>query len=77
MLRARIIGASFLALIFRVGGRARLQANFDVYNVLNAGAILGVNATYGRQWLLPVAATVGTEAILQGRLIQLGGQLTF
>ena len=37
----------------------------------------GVNATYGRQWSLPVAATVGTEAILQGRLIQLGGQLTF
>jgi hypothetical protein len=66
-----------LTKIFRVGTRARLQANFDVYNVLNASAVLGVNATYGRQWLLPIAATVGTEAILQGRLVQFGGQWTF
>jgi hypothetical protein len=66
-----------LTKIFRVGSRARLQANLDVYNVFNANSILGVNSTYGGRWLLPVAANVGTEAILQGRLIQVGGELRF
>jgi hypothetical protein len=55
-----------------------LQANFDVYNVLNASSILGVNPTYGGSWRFPVAApSLATDAVLQGRLIQFGGQLTF
>ena len=51
-------------------GRVRLQAQLDVYNVLNAGPILGVNARYGPAWLTP------TE-ILGARLLKIGGQLTF
>ena len=35
-----------LTKIFRIGGR-RLQGMFDVFNVLNANTVLGVNATYG------------------------------
>ena len=60
-----------------MGPRARFQANFDIYNVFNASAILGVNSTYGSRWLLPIAVSTATEPILQGRLIQLGGQFEF
>jgi hypothetical protein len=56
---------------------ARLQANFDIYNLLNDASVLGLNATYGPNWLLPIVVVSGTESILQGRLFQLGGQLTF
>src|SRR5712691_10365833 len=53
-----------------------------VYNVLNSSGILGINTTYGSQWRRPlgaggaVAAASGT-AILDGRLIEVSGQLTF
>ena len=66
-----------LAKIIKLPGAARLQANFDVYNLLNDSSVLGLNATYGQQWLLPIVVVSGTESILQGRLIQFGGQLTF
>ena len=56
---------------------ARLQANFDIYNLFNDSAVLGINSTYGPNWLLPIVVVSGTESILQGRLFQLGGQLTF
>jgi hypothetical protein len=66
--------------IFRPGGRARLQANVDVYNLFNASSVLGANATYGPSWLLPttVASSTGAvSAVLEGRLVQFGGQLSF
>jgi hypothetical protein len=71
-----------LGKILRVGSKIRLQANFDVYNVLNSSAILGINTTYGSQWRRPlgvggaVAAASGT-AVLDGRLIEFSGALTF
>jgi hypothetical protein len=54
--------------IFR--GRVNLQANVDVYNVLNANSILAINTTYGSQWRRPTS-------ILDARLVQFGGQLSF
>jgi hypothetical protein len=51
-------------------GRTRLQANVDLYNALNASPVTGVIGTYGPRWLQP-------NQILEGRLIQLSGQLTF
>ena len=60
-----------LSKVFSVGGRGRLRANLDVYNVLNDGSILTTNNNYGSQWLLP------SGAILAARNIQVGGQLTF
>lgn len=51
-------------------GRMRLQAQLDVYNVLNASPILGINSRYGPAWLTP------TE-ILGARLLKIGGQVTF
>ena len=55
--------------VFRFG-RSRLQANVDLYNAANAGAILSINTTYGSNWMRPTN-------VLQGRLLRLGGQLDF
>ena len=57
-------------------GAAQLQANVDVYNVLNSSAALSVNSTFGPRWQFPIG-TNGTEPILWGRMIQFGAQLTF
>jgi hypothetical protein len=51
-------------------GRFNLQANLDVYNVLNTNPILAINTTFGSQWLRPTS-------ILDARLVQIGGQLSF
>jgi hypothetical protein len=59
----------------------RLLANVDIYNALNASSILQLAAgtagsqgrggyTYGPRWLLP-------SLILEGRVIQFSGQLSF
>ncbi|PYR34270.1 MAG: hypothetical protein DMF90_17765 [Acidobacteria bacterium] len=58
-----------LTKIFRIGGR-RLQGMFDVFNVLNANTVLGVNATYGTAWLRPTS-------VMAGRLFKFGGQYDF
>jgi len=54
----------------RVASKIRLQANVDAYNVLNASAVALIRTAYGPQWRQPTS-------ILEGRLIQFGGQLTF
>jgi hypothetical protein len=55
---------------FQLPRRLGLQLNFDAYNVLNAGAILDVNKTYGAAWL-------NALTILDARILQLSAQLTF
>src|SRR5262249_15655084 len=59
-----------LSKLFTLGGQRRLRANFDIYNVLNDSSVLAVNNTYGAAWLRPLR-------VLYGRLIQLGGQVSF
>ena len=54
----------------RLGARMRLQANLDVYNVLNRSDILRVNTAFGPNWRQPIV-------IMDPRLVQIGGQLTF
>ncbi len=54
-------------------GRNRLQANIDLYNVLNANFVATRNGNYGTNgatWLRP-------GAILPARLLKFGGQFTF
>lgn len=63
--------------VFKMASGARFQANFDIYNALNANSILGVNSNFGARWQFPVAAQVGTEALMNGRSIQVGGELRF
>src|SRR5262249_57666124 len=65
-----------LAKVLNLRRGVRLQANFDVYNLLNDSSVLGLNATYGSQWLLPIVVVSGTESILPGRLGQFGGPIT-
>jgi hypothetical protein len=59
-----------LSRMIKLGARSRLQANLDAYNVLNAGPVLAVNTTYGPNWQHPTQ-------ILDARLFQFSGQLTF
>jgi hypothetical protein len=55
--------------LFKIG-RTRVRGDFDVYNLLNANPVLGLNTTYGKAWLTPTA-------ILQGRLFRLNMVLEF
>jgi len=50
--------------------RLRIQANLDAYNALNANSVRAVNGIYGPQWSSPTQ-------ILDARLIQLGGSVSF
>jgi hypothetical protein len=55
---------------FPLGGRARVQGNFDLYNVLNESTVLNEITRYG-------ATYRNAAQIMGGRLIKLGAQLTF
>ena len=57
-------------------GRYRIQANADVYNILNDASVLQMNGTYGSRWLTPQSNAI-QSGFLEGRLIQFSGQLTF
>jgi len=58
-----------LTKLFRIRG-ARVQGNFDIYNVLNGSAILAENARFGPTWLQPTQ-------ILSARTFKFGAQLNF
>ena len=55
---------------YLTAGKRRVQANFDLYNVLNSSDILGENTTFGVNWRKPTL-------ILNGRLIQFSANMTF
>jgi carboxypeptidase family protein len=61
------------ARIFKMN-RYRFQGMVDIYNVFNKSAVLAYNTTFSTaptsEWLHPTD-------VLQGRLIKIGGQLTF
>jgi len=59
-----------IAKSFNLGAQRRLNANFDIYNITNNAAILGMNTTFGSSWLVP-------QSILGGRLLQFSGNFTF
>ncbi len=54
---------------FKVG-RTKLQAMFDIYNLMNSSAALQNNINWGPNWLQPTQ-------ILNARLAKVGGQLEF
>ena len=57
-------------------GRYRVQLNVDIYNVLNDSSVLQTNNNYGSRWQTPQSNAV-RSGFMEGRLIQVGGQLTF
>jgi len=61
----------------KVGQKARVEANIDVYNLLNSSAVLNLNNNFGSQWQRPIGDPYTGGAVLQGRLIEFGGRLTF
>ena len=59
-----------LAKSIKLGGNKKLQARFDMFNLLNSNAILAAVQTFGPTVYRP-------NTIMQGRLFQLGGQFVF
>lgn len=55
--RLRQLDARFSRL-FQMG-KVNVRGNVDVYNLLNASAILNVTTRYGNQWLQPVQIMAG------------------
>jgi hypothetical protein len=51
-------------------GRSQVRANFDVFNLFNAGNVLRLTDRYGTSWLNAVA-------VMGGRLIKVSAQLDF
>jgi hypothetical protein len=58
-----------LSRIFPVG-RYKLDANLDVFNLLNTSSVIDANFTYGAKWLNPVQ-------ILAARMAKLSVQIRF
>jgi hypothetical protein len=56
--------------IFQFGTKAKGRGNFDIYNLVNASAVLAQNTRYGPQWQY-------ARQILGGRLFKFSGQLDF
>ncbi|MET0216285.1 MAG: carboxypeptidase regulatory-like domain-containing protein [Vicinamibacterales bacterium] len=56
--------------IIPLGGTRRLRADIDIYNLFNVSNVLSMNTTYGTVWQ-------DVRQILGGRLVRLGGQITF
>ena len=61
---------------FTLGARAQLRANLDLYNVLNDGSVVNTNNNYGASWRQPLGWGL-SGGLADGRLLQIGGQLTF
>jgi hypothetical protein len=59
-----------LSKIVKLTPKMRLQGNLDLYNVFNGAGVQTITTAFGRQWRRPIQ-------ILDARLIQFGGQLTF
>ena len=55
---------------FQVTSSKRLQANLDVFNVMNSSYVLGQSNTFGNTWQRP-------SQTMDGRMFQLSANLTF
>ena len=53
-----------------MGGKGRLKANVDIYNLFNANTITRINGAYGARWL-------NVTQIMTGRFVRIGGQVDF
>ena len=51
-------------------GQVRFQGQFDLYNLMNANPVIGLNTTYGQNWR-------NATQVLPGRLAKVGVSVTF
>ena len=65
-----------LTRVFSLGSNRTFRANFDIYNVLNDSSLTRLNNSYGSSWKMPQGGAF-SGGIVDGRLIQFGGQLTY
>jgi len=63
--------------MFALNGNGRLYVNVDLYNVLNAASILVVNSSFGPQYRRPITTSLTGAGVLDGRLLQFSGRVTF
>jgi hypothetical protein len=63
--------------MFTLNGNGRLYMNVDLYNVLNAASILVVNNSFGPQYRRPITTSFTGAGVLDGRLLQFSGRVTF
>ena len=66
-----------LSKILALSRTVRVQANVDLYNELNTSDVLGVVSTYGPTWLQPTGVGQGAASFMPGRLLHVGGRVTF
>ncbi len=69
-----------VAKIFRIGDSGRVRIDFDLFNLFNSRAILGVGSTYGvvfHPGQAPGASWRQPSQILGGRMFRFGGQVDF
>jgi hypothetical protein len=66
-----------LSRVFHLGARLQAQANFDVYNVLNASSVITPNQTFGPTWRQGISNIANGAGTLNPRLFQFSGRLTF
>ena len=69
-----------VAKIFRIGDSGRVRIDFDLFNLFNSRAILGVNSTYGVVFSPTQAPGAGwrmPSSVLGGRMFRFGGQVDF
>jgi hypothetical protein len=65
-----------LTKVFTLNSHSKLRANLDLYNALNDGSVVNPNTVFGASWLQPTGGFF-TGGLLDGRLLQFSGQLTF
>jgi len=63
-------GETLVDELIRVTQRITVQANVDVYNVMNASGIQQVTSTFGPRWLLP-------QNVVEPRVVQFSGRVGF
>jgi len=62
---------------FALPSHMRVQVDGSVFNVFNSSAVYRENFTYGAQWRQPLATSTVGSGVLDGRLVQFGGRVTW
>jgi len=62
---------------FLLPSHIRAQVDGSIFNVFNSSAVYRENFTYGQQWRQPLATSTVGSGVVDGRLFQLGGRVTW